>query len=130
MTQHAAARVAVLDPEGADPAPPAAETDVGATKASLPRVDAADPQPEWVSGLATWAGRWTVRLLALFAGLVLWHYASTRGITFYIRFELIPGPLKVGESLINHSICTLAPASGASPSAIRWRPALGSRSVC
>jgi len=102
MTQHAAARVAVLDPEGADPAPPAAETDVGATKASLPRVDAADPQPEWVSGLATWAGRWTVRLLALFAGLVLWHYASTRGITFYIRFELIPGPLKVGESLINH----------------------------
>jgi sulfonate transport system permease protein len=102
MTQHAAVKVAVVDREGADPALPPARTRVDAEKAPSPRVDSGEPQSEWVSGLATSVGRWTVRLAALFAGLALWHYASTRGITFYIRFELIPGPLKVAQSLINH----------------------------
>jgi sulfonate transport system permease protein len=102
MTQQAAVKVSVVDREGADSVPPPALAGVDAGKAPLPRVDAGEPQPEWVSGLATSAGRWTVRLVALFAGLALWHYASTRGITLYIRFEHIPGPLKVAQSLINH----------------------------
>jgi NitT/TauT family transport system permease protein len=45
--------------------------------------------------------RWAVRLSALLAGLACWHYASSKGLTLYVRFEQIPGPLTVGEALIN-----------------------------
>jgi ABC-type nitrate/sulfonate/bicarbonate transport system permease component len=94
--------VAVVDHEGADPPPPPARAGVGAGKAPSPRVDAAEPQPEWVSGLATSAGRWTVRLLALFAGLAFWHYASVTSLNFYIRFDNVPGPLQVAQALLGH----------------------------
>jgi NitT/TauT family transport system permease protein len=69
---------------------------------SSPRVDAAEPHPEWVSGLVTSAGRWTVRLLALFAGLAFWHYASVTSLNFYIRFDNVPGPLQVAQALLGH----------------------------
>ena len=48
------------------------------------------------------AARWFVRLAALFAGFALWHYASSKGLTLYVRFEHIPGPLKVAQAFINH----------------------------
>jgi len=102
MTQHAAVKVAVVDHEGADPPPPPARAGVGTGKAPSPRVDAAEPQPEWVSGLATSAGRWTVRLLALFTGLAFWHYASVTSLNFYIRFDNLPGPLQVAQALLGH----------------------------
>jgi len=102
MTQQAAVKVAVADDEGASPRPLPALAGIDAGKAPSVRLDPGESRPEWVSGLATSAGRWTVRFVALFAGLALWHYASTRGITFYIRFEHIPSPLKVAQSLINH----------------------------
>ncbi len=102
MTQQAAVKVAVVDRKDTDPAPPPALAGVDSGKAPSPRVDAGELQPEWVSGLATSAGRWIVRLVALFAGLALWHYASSRGITFYIRFENIPGPLRVAQALFGH----------------------------
>ena len=54
-----------------------------------------------MAGLTMSAARWAVRLSALLAGLACWHYASSKGLTLYVRFEQIPGPLKVGEALIN-----------------------------
>jgi NitT/TauT family transport system permease protein len=95
-------KVAVVDHEGADLPPPPARTGVGAGKVSSPRVDAAEPHPVWVSGLVTSAGRWTVRLLALFAGLAFWHYASVTSLNFYIRFDNVPGPLQVAQALLGH----------------------------
>jgi NitT/TauT family transport system permease protein len=32
----------------------------------------------------------------------LWHYASATGLNFYIRFDHVPGPLRVGEALADH----------------------------
>ena len=54
-----------------------------------------------MAGLTMSVARWAVRLSALLAGLACWHYASSKGLTLYVRFEQIPGPLKVGEALIN-----------------------------
>ena len=48
------------------------------------------------------AGRWLLRLLALFAGLLFWHYASSTNLNFYVRFDNVPGPLRVGQALIEH----------------------------
>ena len=60
------------------------------------------PQAEWVSGLAKSSGRWMVRLLALAAGLALWQYASATSLNFYVRFDNVPGPLQVGQALLEH----------------------------
>ena len=87
---------------------PAAAIDAdaaAATPAPLPtaaREAQPDARREWISRLQVSAGRWIVRLAALFAGLALWHYASATGLTLYVRFEHIPGPLKVADALINH----------------------------
>jgi len=43
-----------------------------------------------------------VRLLALAAGLIFWHYASSTSLNFYVRFDNIPGPLAVGQALLDH----------------------------
>src|SRR5262249_844876 len=78
---------------------PAATTGTESPRSSRP--DAGEEGSEWMAGLTVWVARWTVRLSALLAGLVCWHYASSKGLTLYVRFEQIPGPLKVGEALIN-----------------------------
>lgn len=101
MTRHVPANMAVVDRSvdiATSPAPAAPE----AGAAPAPRIDAGDGPSEAMSRLAEQAGRWTVRLLALLAGLALWHYASSKGIDFYVRFEHIPGPLRVGEALLGH----------------------------
>ena len=59
-------------------------------------------RPEWVLRLQVAAGRWIVRLAALFAGLAFWHYASATSLNLYIRFDNVPGPLQVAQSLISH----------------------------
>jgi NitT/TauT family transport system permease protein len=102
MSVQATAKVLVLDDEGADAAPHSVPARVSAGKApALPR-NADKAQPEWVSGLATASGRWMVRLLALAGGLAFWHYASSTSLDFYVRFDNVPGPLAVGQALLDH----------------------------
>jgi NitT/TauT family transport system permease protein len=75
---------------------PATTAETESSRSSRP--DAGEGRSEWMAGLTM---SWAVRLSALLAGLVCWHYASSKGLTLYVRFEQIPGPLKVGEALIN-----------------------------
>src|SRR5262249_13091717 len=102
MIPNAAVKVAVVD-DSCDIVPPAqAATTVTAERWPPSRPDAGDEaRSEWIAGLTLSAARWVVRLSALLAGLVCWHYASSKGLTLYVRFEQIPGPLQVGEALIN-----------------------------
>lgn len=92
--------MAVVD-DNADIAATAPATTAEAERLRSSRPDADEERSEWMAGLTMSVARWAVRLSALFAGLVCWHYASSKGLTLYVRFEQIPGPLKVGEALIN-----------------------------
>src|SRR5262245_26982281 len=87
--------------ESADISVTAPATTAEAESSRSSRPDAGEERSEWMAGLTMSAARWTVRLSALLAGLVCWHYASSKGLTLYVRFEQIPGPLQVGEALIN-----------------------------
>ena len=87
--------------ESADTAVTASPTTAEAESSRSSRPDAGDERSEWMAGLTLSVARWAVRLSALLAGLACWHYASSTGLTLYVRFEQIPGPLKVGEALIN-----------------------------
>jgi len=46
---------------------------------------------------------WTVRLVSLAIGVLLWHLACEYRLDFFIRFENVPAPLVVVEAFINHS---------------------------
>ena len=87
--------------ESADIAVTAPATAAEAESSRSSRPDAGEERSEWMAGLTMSVARWAVRLSALLAGLACWHYASSTGLTLYVRFEQIPGPLKVGEALIN-----------------------------
>ena len=87
--------------ESADIAVTAPATTAETASSHSSRPDAGDGRSEWTAGLTMSVARWAVRLSALLAGLACWHYASSKGLTLYVRFEQIPGPLKVGEALIN-----------------------------
>ncbi len=101
MVPQATVKVAVVD-ESSDILPTASAATVTAERLPPSRPDAGEARSEWMAGLKMSAARWVVRLSALLAGLACWHYASSNGLTFYIRFEHVPGPLKVGQALINH----------------------------
>jgi len=45
---------------------------------------------------------WTVRITALFVGVLIWHYLTETGFNWYINFENIPAPLVVGSALVEH----------------------------
>lgn len=45
---------------------------------------------------------WTVRIAALFAGVLIWHYLTETGFNWYINFENIPAPLVVGSAFAEH----------------------------
>jgi NitT/TauT family transport system permease protein len=101
MAPRAAVKAALADRDGAE-APPSAATGGNAATTSAPRGGEGQARPEWISGLATSAVRWLVRLASLFVGIVLWHHASTSSLNFYIRFDNVPGPLQVGQALLGH----------------------------
>src|SRR5215467_12519560 len=101
MVRQATVKAAVVDESSDIPATAPAAT-VAAERSPPPRGDAGEEaRSEWKAGLTLSAARWVVRLSALLAGLACWHYASSTGLTLYIRFEHIPGPLKVAQALIN-----------------------------
>ena len=45
------------------------------------------------------AQSWTVRLLSLAAGVLLWHLACSYKFNFFINFENVPAPLVVLQRL-------------------------------
>jgi NitT/TauT family transport system permease protein len=52
-----------------------------------------------------WGGltrSWTVGLLSLAAGVLLWHFACGYNLNYFIRFDNVPGPLVVLTALIKH----------------------------
>jgi len=99
MAMHAAVKLAVVDNEHFDAAParqPAkSESRSAAAPATTRNIGA-----RALHAVKESSGRWLVRLLALFAGLLFWHYASSTGLNFYVRFDHVPGPLRVGQALI------------------------------
>jgi NitT/TauT family transport system permease protein len=100
IVPQATVKMAAVD-ESADIAVTAPATTAETASSHSSRPDEGDERSEWMAGLTMSAARWAVRLSALLAGLACWHYASSKGLTLYVRFEQIPGPLKVGEALIN-----------------------------
>ena len=100
IAPQATVKMAAVD-ESADIAVTAPATAAEAESSRSSRPDAGGERSEWMAGLTLSVARWAVRLSALLAGLACWHYASSTGLTLYVRFEQIPGPLKVGEALIN-----------------------------
>ena len=96
------------------PAVPAADAAAGqpkeaaATESSAPAVSKptspllllarAAEQVDW-SG---WLQSWTVRLLSLAVGIVLWHLACVYNLDFFIRFNNIPAPMVVLSAFIGH----------------------------
>src|SRR5437660_7009749 len=77
-----------------------------AQPASVPAA-ATDNEPdsgraEMRARLKASAERWTVRAVALLAGIALWYYASATGLDFYVRFDNVPGPFRVGAALLQH----------------------------
>jgi NitT/TauT family transport system permease protein len=55
-------------------------------------------QFDWLGLLQSW----TVRLLSLAAGILLWHLACVYNFDFFIRFQNVPAPLVVATAFINH----------------------------
>ena len=49
------------------------------------------------------AQSWTVRLLSLAAGVLIWHFACAYKLNFYIRFDNVPSPLQVAASFLKHA---------------------------
>jgi hypothetical protein len=52
-----------------------------------------------------WSGAmqsWTVRLLSLAAGILMWHLACVYNLDFFIRFNNVPAPLVVLSAFIGH----------------------------
>jgi NitT/TauT family transport system permease protein len=64
----------------------------------VPAVTRALDQFDW-TGLAR---SWTVRLLSLAAGILIWHLACVYNLKFFIRFDNVPAPLVVLAAFITH----------------------------
>ncbi len=73
--------------------------DVAANAASH---DAAPPPPRATAGFdwSGFAGRWSVRLMSLVVGVLLWHLACAYKLDFFIKFENVPAPLVVLDAFI------------------------------
>ena len=104
MTREAPANAVSADRRDADAtaAAPAADSTTKPAPPIAAREASPVARPEWLSSLQASLGRWIVRLAALLAGLAFWHYASATNLNLYIRFDNVPGPLQVGQSLFEH----------------------------
>ena len=80
----------------------ASNVDGNAAPAPAPEKVAPAPTPEWMTRLQASLGSWIVRIAALVAGIAFWHYACKHNLHLYIRFENVPGPLPVWQSLLGH----------------------------
>ena len=49
------------------------------------------------------AQSWTVRLVSLAVGILLWHLACAYKLNLFIRFDNVPAPLQVAASFMKHA---------------------------
>lgn len=107
MTNSTLALATKIDDEPvAPPADAAAEPPAAAAATPAPEnptsplvlLARAAEQIDW-SG---WLQSWTVRLLSLAFGIVLWHLACVYNLDFFIRFNNIPAPMVVLSAFIGH----------------------------
>jgi len=56
-------------------------------------------QPKYV---VPFAKSWSIRLFALVVGVLLWHWATETKFDFFISFQNVPSPTKVGGSFWEH----------------------------
>jgi NitT/TauT family transport system permease protein len=80
------------------PSQPAAEPAIEKPTSPLLLLARVVEQVDW-SG---WLQSWTVRLLSLAVGVVLWHLACVYNLDFFIRFNNIPAPMVVLSAFIGH----------------------------
>jgi sulfonate transport system permease protein len=67
-------------------------------------VDAAAGARSWIRNF-DWSGfayGWSIRVLSLASGIVLWHLACKYRFNYFINFENVPAPLVVLNALIKH----------------------------
>jgi NitT/TauT family transport system permease protein len=79
---------------------PASASGAGA----VPAEGSANPFAHAFAGV-DWRGlaqSWTVRLISLAIGVLLWHLACVYKFNFFINFENVPGPLVVLSAFIKH----------------------------
>jgi NitT/TauT family transport system permease protein len=107
MTNSTLALAKKIDDEGAVEASDIVSEQPGARAAvpiaerpasPLSLIARAIEQVDW-SGLLQ---SWTVRLLSLAAGVLIWHFACVYNLKLFIRFENVPAPLVVATAFINH----------------------------
>ena len=87
-----------IDAAGADVSIPAVGGTVVQTDGSANPFSRAFAGVDW-SGLAK---SWTVRLISLAIGVLLWHLACSYKFNFFINFENVPAPLVVFAAFIKH----------------------------
>ncbi len=84
----------------------AAAPETAKAASAAPATNAAAPEPAktWL-GNVDWAGlsqSWSVRLVSLALGVLLWHLACAYQFNFFINFENVPAPLTVLAALVKH----------------------------
>ena len=70
----------------------------------VPAEGSANPLGRAFAGV-DWRGlaqSWTVRLISLVAGVLLWHFACSYKFDYFIKFENVPPPLVVLSAFIKH----------------------------
>jgi NitT/TauT family transport system permease protein len=105
MTNSTLARVNKTDREPAQSMagePPSASPSTATVAESAPNIVTilarTVEQVDW-SGLLQ---SWTVRLLSLAAGILIWHLACVYNLDFFIRFQNVPGPMVVASTFLTH----------------------------
>jgi sulfonate transport system permease protein len=91
-------------PDAVSVAPAHAAQPVDASRGAEPAADLLRALLDRLA-LIDWAGfarGWTVRLLSLAAGILLWHLACSYRFNFFINFDNVPSPLVVLSALIGH----------------------------
>jgi NitT/TauT family transport system permease protein len=78
------------------------DTAAGPTPAATSHEAAAPAKPALASGTdwTEFARSWSVRLLSVAAGVLLWHLACAYRLDFFIKFENVPPPLVVFEAFV------------------------------
>jgi NitT/TauT family transport system permease protein len=97
--EPAAERAGIASKQPAQPvSTQAAEPTIEHPANPLTLIAHAIEQVDW-SGLLQ---SWTVRLLSLAAGILLWHLACVYNFDFFIRFQNVPAPLVVLSAFVGH----------------------------
>lgn len=96
---------AIMDQEASATAPTMSEQQANVMAPQYdPESVVASPPPSWweKGDWSAFVSSWTVRILSLAAGLLLWHLACTAKFHYVINFENVPAPLVVLAAFLKH----------------------------